>query len=281
MLSLLYTYQKVNITCARIQLYISNMTDINSQFIGKLTSQQNFIRKQHINILGYSDVGIQEEYCHLSDYADSTFHVQHNDLLTDTYQTTLTAVYETAGIITTGFPTYKKKLTSATGCRYKSLKSFASTSISMLSAGDSYSLFSNSSILSIDLPNCMYVGIAACYYLGAIRHVNMPKLSAILHYNFDLYGTPLNGRKWAFPELQEVYTWCFEKPISCSFFLPKLKKAQSGVFGIGSRRSSCVSNKFFLGPEPPELDDYSNEFSGVNCSVIVPTGAAAAYQADD
>lgn len=79
------------------------MADINNSFIGKLTSQQNFIRKQHINILGYSDIGIQEEYCHLSDYADSAFHVQHDDPSTTTFQTTLTAVYETAGIITNGY----------------------------------------------------------------------------------------------------------------------------------------------------------------------------------
>lgn len=109
----------------------------------------------------------------------------------------------------------------------------------------------------------------------------MPKLSAIGSYNFDLYGTPLNGRKWAFPELQNVRAWCFEKPISCSFFLPKLKKADTGDFGIGSQRKKCVSNKFFLGPEPPVFEDYNSEFSGTNCSVIVPTGAAAAYQAND
>ena len=29
------------------------------------------------------------------------------------------------------------------------------------------------------------------------------------------------------------------------------------------------------------LEYYSSEFSGTNCSVIVPTGAAAVYQADD
>lgn len=142
-------------------------------------------------------------------------------------------------------------------------------------------LFAASSILSIDLPNCVYAAAATCYVLRSIQYVNMPKLSAIDNYNFDLYGTPLNGRKWAFPELQDVRAWCFEMPISCSFFLPKLKKTEQCDFGLKSRRSKCVSNKFFLGPEPPELEDYSNEFSGVNCSVIVPTGAAAAYQADD
>ena len=56
---------------------------------------------------------------------------------------------------------------------------------------------------------------------------------------------------------------------------------QTADFGLKPQRKAYVANKFFLGPEPPVFEDYSSEFSGTNCSVIVPTGAAAAYQADD
>lgn len=112
------------------------MADINNQFIGKLTAQQNFIRKQHINILGYADIGIQEEYCHLSDYADNTFHVQHDDLPTEQFQDTLTAVYETAGIITNGY-TSQGINTSYSAGRYYNLKSFSSTSITALDSSPS------------------------------------------------------------------------------------------------------------------------------------------------
>lgn len=257
------------------------MANINRTFLGK-ANVKSFIQRQHVSILGYADIGIQHEFCHLSSYPDGTFHTNYNDLSTANRNTNLTAVYETAAIITNGLPTYGTA--RSTSARYPALKSFSSTSITALNTypDNDIKLFSGSKISSISLPNCLSANLATLYNVPHIADINMPKLRYLGPYNFDLYFTQLIGRKWAFPELEHIDNWTFEHLTNCALFLPKLKQIGICVCGNTSTDTELESsgNIFFLGSKPPELADYSNGFRSSNSRIVVPKGAAAAYRAD-